>query len=83
MPSVTGAKVIHHHLQTNTVAGEVTINLNLTITINQDGTVQVASAPEVPKQAQTQEKQIPDMVHTIPEFEQTDLLTNFGEDTRW
>lgn len=82
MPSVIApSKIIHHHLQTNTVAGEVTINLNLTITINQDGTVQVASTPESSKG--NSEKHIPDMVHAIPEFEPTDLLSNFGEEARW
>ncbi len=67
MPS----KIIHQHLTTNTVGGEVTINLNLTITINQDGTMALATTA----MPQSQEKEIPNIV---PEFETTDLLTNFG-----
>ncbi len=64
--------VIHQHLKTQTVAGEVTINLNLTITINQDGTVQIAAAPK-------DEQQVPDSLYVIPEFDSNEMLSNFGK----
>jgi len=78
MPHVVAKpQIIHHHLQSQTVAGEITINLNLTITINQDGTVQIATgAPATPVAI----KDVPDSVYAIPEFDATDVLANFGEE---
>jgi hypothetical protein len=62
---------------TNTVQGEVTINLNLTITVNHDGTVQVGTSAK-------QEKidTIPDSIYTIPEFDSTEILNDFGASNR-
>ncbi len=84
MPSVTQApQIIHHHTTTNTNQGEVTINLNLTITINQDGSVMVASAPKEKQQQAIVEDKVKDNLYAIPEFEATELLPNFGENSRW
>jgi hypothetical protein len=85
MPKViTPPQVIHQHITTKTSQGEVTINLNLTITINADGTFQVGAnasehAPVV--KPKVEEKEVPDSIFTIPEFESTETLLDFGQDT--
>jgi hypothetical protein len=83
MPRVQGPSVVHHHIATNTVSGEVTINLNLTITINDNGAVQVSATTEQPHAKPVEEKKIPDTVYAIPEFEATELLHGFGENATW
>lgn len=84
MPKVIQpAQVVHQHITTQTSQGEVTINLNLTITINADGTFQIgANASEhVPIKPKVEEKDVPDSIFAIPEFETTETLLDFGQDT--
>lgn len=65
-------KVIQSQINTQTVQGEITVNLNLTITLNQDGTLSVAETKKIE----------PDKVkYIIPDFQETELLSNFGEET--
>lgn len=63
---------------TNTVQGEVTINLNLTITVNHDGTVQVGTSAKQEKMIDS----IPDSIFAIPEFDSTEILNDFGASDR-
>jgi hypothetical protein len=65
-------QVIRERFTTQTVQGEVTVNLNLTIKIEQDGTVRINSSESTAEVSQS--------LFQIPEFEQEDLLSNFGKD---
>ncbi len=69
-------------LTTQTVQGEVTINLNLTITLKQDGTVALMTEAAPTQQKNTApEDEIPDTVFQIPDFESAEVLSDFGKDT--
>lgn len=73
-------QIIKSNVTTETVQGEITINLNLTITINQDGSVAVGVAQEK-KKLLTETPEIPDTRFIIPDFEgSSELLPDFGED---
>jgi hypothetical protein len=57
----------------NTVQGEITVNLNLTITINHDGSVQVGAKPST-----STVEEVPDSTYIVPEFDSNELLSDFG-----
>lgn len=59
------------HIVTQTTQGEITVNLNLTITLNSDGTLGVSAKSEKPEADKTQ--------FTIPEFEATESLIDFHD----
>ena len=65
------SRIVTERITTKTVQGEITVNLNLTITINQEGTVQVTASPtvELPKEDK----------FVIPEFSQEEILSDFGQ----
>lgn len=64
-------------ITTQTANGEITINLNLTITINQDGFLVAAETIKSKKS----EIEVPDSVFAIPEFQSEKMLDDFGIDT--
>ena len=80
MVQVIQSQIITERIQT--VQGEITVNLNLTITLNQDGSLGINVNPQ---QAATKQIEIPEIEDTkfiIPDFFDgpTELLSDFGED---
>lgn len=67
MPDVRKVSVV-----TQAVAGEITINLNLTISIDSEGNVRVEKK---------QEEESPDYEAQIPEFESVNLI-DFGKEVK-
>jgi hypothetical protein len=63
---------------TQTANGEITINLNITLTLNQDGFSVSADAKPVKKDVDIE---IPDSLFAIPEFQSEKPLEGFGIDT--
>jgi hypothetical protein len=78
MVQVIKSQIITERVQT--VQGEITVNLNLTITLNQDGSLSIGATPHSPIAL----KKIDPVESTqfiIPDFDSpTELLSNFGED---
>ncbi len=73
-------KVYKSQIVTETSQGEITINLNLTVTINQDGSLNVG-VNAAPKKETYDVPEIPDSKFIVPEFESTsELLPDFGEE---
>ncbi len=71
-------KVIHHRVTTQTVQGEITVNLNLTITLNQDGSLNVG-VDQAKKTFDVPE--IPDSKFIVPEFaDSSEILPDLGEE---
>lgn len=71
MPHViTSPQTFQQRLTVQTVQGEITINLNLNISITKDGNIQISSNEQEQKEK---------LEFTIPEFETTEILDNFGE----
>ncbi len=72
-------KVYKSQIVTETSQGEITINLNLTISFNQDGSLNIGV--ETPKKAAYEKPEIPDSKFIVPEFEETsELPPSFGEE---
>ncbi len=72
-------KVYKSQIVTETVQGEITINLNLTITLNQDGSLNIGV--EQPKKKTYDVPEIPDSKFIVPEFEDSsDILPDLGEE---
>ena len=71
--------VTKHNVTSQTQKGEITINLNLTLSINQDGTVQVSSAQQVdsPKVPFVQKVEKTKFVMPILDPVKPDELLNF------
>ena len=69
-------QVIRERFTTQTTQGEVTVNLNLTIRIEQDGTVRVNSGGSTAEVSHSPESN----PFEIPDFEQESILHNFGKD---
>jgi hypothetical protein len=63
---------------TQTANGEITINLNITLTLNQDGFSVSAETKQVKKDINIE---IPDSLFAIPEFQPEKMLDDFGIDT--
>jgi hypothetical protein len=75
--------VKEQHFTTKTVDGEVTINLNLTLSIvvDQQGQISVSAAPEVIQPKKEVIKKEPEFVFQIPEVEvSSQELIDFGQD---
>lgn len=62
------------HVTTETIQGEVTINLNLTITVNQDGSVGVATSAKKPEEKEEK------MRFEMPDFDSGEMLYGLGKD---
>lgn len=65
-------------ITTQTQNGEITINLNITLTLNQDGFSVNTEAKQVKKDIDVE---IPDSLFAIPEFQSEKVLDGFGIDT--
>lgn len=77
MPNVLKPSTVVRNVTTQTVAGEVTVNLNIVLTL-QGGELSVST------QAQPQDKEIPDFVKQLPDWgviEDEDLIV-FGQEVK-
>lgn len=72
--------ITHPQIVTQTKEGEININLNITLTINQDG-VLVTTEADSKKTTKLPEKEIPDSLFAIPDFQSEKVLDDFGIDT--
>lgn len=75
MVQIIKPSVIHERFTTQTIQGEVTVNLNLTIKIEQDGSVRINSGESTAEVSHSPEVNN----FEIPDFEQENLLINFGK----
>ena len=75
MVQVVNPSTIIERLTIEKVPGELTINLNLNITVRQDGTVQVVPAVKGVKE----HVQDDPTLFAIPDFTQEAVLPNFGD----
>jgi hypothetical protein len=77
MPQIKSTTV-EHTITTQTVQGEVTLNINLTLNITTDknGELQVTAAPVVKPEIK---KETLDYVPLIPDFDVGELI-DFGQD---
>lgn len=73
-----------HHFTTNSVQGEVTVNINLTVTlqVDQNGAITMSATPTVEPRVAKKEKSVPDYMFQIPDIEpvESGSLIEFGQD---
>lgn len=68
--------IITEKIQTN--GGEITVNLNLNITLSDDGKVQIKQIPT--QKQELEEEFVPKTNFIMPDFGTNTILSNFGED---
>ena len=79
MVQVIKPQIITERIQTT--HGEITVNLNLRITLNQDGSFGVETTPQQTAKKQQIEDDVKSQEFLIPDFSSpTELLSDFGED---
>jgi hypothetical protein len=76
MPNVLRPSTVIRQITTETVQGEVTVNLNLTLTLHIDQSGDVSMNVSTTKPAET-----PDYVPQIPDWDDGDLI-EFGKEVK-
>ena len=73
MAQICRNNTIEKHFITESKQGEMTLNINLKLTIEQNGNVSVATSKE---------KEIPDYVMQVPDLEPINELIDFGKSVK-